>query len=121
MSSKREPEALETPVTRGDAIALPRPARRGEPSPPVARKALSPKVHPRAHGRRSGDIGGKADAGDAFAAWLRTAKGLDPDQRFPAAQLEALTAEFKARPILGHRRSGNGGDNHRANPEHLRK
>lgn len=121
---KRTPETpadVPPAVTRGDAVALPRPARRAEPSPEVPRKALSPKVHARAHGRRSLDIGGKADAGDAFAAWLRTVKGLDPDQRFPAAQLAELTTEFNARPIHGHRRGGGGGDNHRVNPEHLRK
>jgi hypothetical protein len=122
---KPVPEALpqppaSVPVTRGEAVALPRPARRAEPSPAVPRKGLSPKVHPRTHGRRS-DIGGKADAGDAFATWLKTEKGLDPDQRFPAAQLGALSDEFKARPISGHRRRGTGGDNHRVNPEHLRK
>lgn len=122
-----EPPVLPDPpqgppaVARGDAVALPRPARRAEPSPPVARKALSPKVKPRAHGRRSLDIGGKSDAGDAFATWLRTAKGIDPDQRLTSSQLDTLTTEFKARPILGHRRSGNGGDNHRVNPEHRRK
>lgn len=127
MPTKRDPPALPaaenagSTVTRGDALALPRPARRAEPSPPVARKPLSPKVRARAHGKRSLDIGGKADAGDAFAAWLRTEKGLDPDQRFPDSQLSTLTAEFKARPVHGHRRSGKGGDNHRVNPEHLRK
>jgi hypothetical protein len=114
------PPVPESAVTRGDAVALPRPARRAEPGPPIPRKGLSPKVHPRTHGRRS-DIGGKADAGDAFATWLKTEKGLDPDQRFPAAQLASLTDEFKARPVMGHRRRGTGGDNHRVNPEHLRK
>lgn len=120
MSKPAPTPALESPVTRGDAVVLPGPARRNGPSPDVARKGLSPKVHPRAHGRRS-DIGGKADAGDAFATWLKTEKGLDPDQRFPVAQLAALATEFKARPILGHRRGGSSGDNHRVNPEHLRK
>lgn len=127
MPKRTDPTVLPDPpqgspvVARGDAVALPRPARRAEPSPPVARKALSPKVKPRAHGRRSLDIGGKSDAGDAFATWLRTAKGIDPDQRLTASQLSTLTAEFKARPIHGHRRTGTGGDNHRVNPEHLRK
>lgn len=107
-------------VAQGDAIALPRPPRRTEAHPPTARRAASAKVRPRTHGRRDEDIGGSSDAGDAFAAWLRS-KGIDPAQRLPAQQLQSLTAEFKARPVHGHRRTGSSGDNHRANPEHLRK
>jgi hypothetical protein len=116
------PPVAEAPVivAQGD-IPLPRPARRTEGGSTAAGGALSPKVRARAHGRRSPDIGGRSDAGDAFAAWLSTEKGLDPNQRFGAQQLAALTEEFKARPIHGHRRSGSAGDNHRPNPEHLRK
>ncbi len=113
-AEEREPEV----VTSGN-VALPRPPRRSEGGPTSKGKA-SPKVHARDHGTRSRDIGGRSDAGDAFAAWLRSDKGLDPDQRFGAAQLRDLTEEFKARPIHGHRRTGSSGDNHRPNPEHLR-
>lgn len=93
------------PVARGDGVLLPRPARRAGPSPAIARKALSPKIKPGAHGRRSETIGGRTDASGAFAAWLRTEKGIDPDQRLTAAQLGELGAEFSARPIHGHRRT----------------
>lgn len=118
--TETEPAPLAPVVTRGDNVALPRPARRAEPRPATPRVAQTPKVRARAHGDRSRDIGGRSPAGDAFAAWLRS-KGLDPDQRYPAATLAELTREFAARPIHGHRRSGSGGDNHDPNPEHLRK
>jgi hypothetical protein len=115
-------EPLVSNVAQGDRVALPRPARRTEPrSEPVARPRGSPKVGARTHGDRSLDVGGRAPAGDAFAAWLRSEKDLDPDQRFGAMQLQELAAEFKARPIHGHRRTGSSGDNHRPNPEHLRR
>jgi len=102
----RKPESpVPAPVTRGDGVLLPHPARRAGPSPAIARKALSPRIKPGAHGRRSEAIGGRADASKAFDAWLRTEKGLDPDQRLSAAQLAELGAEFSARPIHGHRRT----------------
>ena len=102
-------------VARGDAVSLPRPARREPPGPQVPRRGLSPKVRPGAYGDRHLD-----KAGAAFEAFVR-AKGIDPGQRLPDATLNALSAEFQARPVRGHRRTGSGGDNHAANPEHLRK
>lgn len=125
MAKKTGPDPLPAPpapvpVARGEGIvALPRAARREAPSPAPPRKRATGKVAPRAHGRRSSAIGGRTDVGDAFAAWLRDEKGLDPEQRLPATQLVAFGEEFRARPIHGHRRSGS--DDHRPNPEHLRK
>jgi hypothetical protein len=51
--------------------------------------------------------------GTAFGTWLRTEKGIDPNERRLVEDWQALLEEFAARPIHGHRRGPSGG-NHRA-------
>ncbi len=102
--AKKSEKTGPSDITKGDKVALPRSPRRSEAPAKVGKRGLSPRVKPRAHGRRSPAIGGRADAGDAFAAFVRS-KGLDPNQRMSAGQLAELTQEFQTRPISGYRRS----------------
>lgn len=113
--------AEEQPVApvsaKGDHIALP-PRRVVSEAKPVHAKTATPRKTTAAKAGTASTL--FPSGGAAFAAWCKR-KGIDPERPVPEAEYNDLLTEFAARPIMGHRRTGSGGPNHRANREDLRR